>query len=80
MSLAEKMVCEIRGLPGGETEQTMSTRAAIAFNLLCAELIAIGIGAQEPLLILAVLGLSWIQSGYRVRRVLGARVRVFLGA
>jgi len=58
----------------------MSTRTAIAFNLLSAELIAVGIGAQRPLLILAVLGLSWIQSGYRVRRVLGARARVFFGA
>ena len=57
----------------------MSTRTAIAFNLLCAELIAVGIGAQQPLLILAVLGLAWIQSGYRVRRVLGARARIFVG-
>ena len=58
----------------------MSTRTAIAFNLLSAELIAIGIGAQEPLLILCVLTLAWIQSGYRVRRVVGERARGFLGA
>jgi len=58
----------------------MSTRTAIMFNLLSAELIAIGIGAQEPFLILSVITLAWIQSGYRVRKVLGARTRVLLGA
>ncbi|MCL7976582.1 MAG: hypothetical protein M8863_04670 [marine benthic group bacterium] len=58
----------------------MSTRTAIAFNLLSAELIAVGIGGQEPLLILAVLSLAWVQSGYRVRKVLNARARVLLGA
>ena len=69
-----------RGLARGRWELTMSTRTAIAFNLLSAELIAVGIGAQEPLLILCVLSLAWIQSGYRVRKVLGARARLFLGA
>jgi hypothetical protein len=50
------------------------------FNLLSAELIAIGIGAQEPLLILSVLTLAWVQSGYRVRRVLGRSARLLIGA
>ncbi|MCL7936865.1 MAG: hypothetical protein M8860_03290 [marine benthic group bacterium] len=58
----------------------MSTRTAIAFNLLSAELIAVGIGAQEPLLILSVLSLAWLQSGYRVRKVMGKAARVFVGA
>jgi hypothetical protein len=58
----------------------MSTRTAIAFNLLSAELIAIGIGAQEPLLILCVLTLAWIQSGYRVRKVLSRSVERVIGA
>jgi hypothetical protein len=54
----------------------MSTGTALAFNILSAELIAVGIGHQEPLLILGVLGLSWLQSGFRVRRLLG-RVRAW---
>lgn len=58
----------------------MSTRAAIMFNLLSAELIAVGIGAQKPLLIFSVLTLAWLQSGYRIRRVLGERARLVLGA
>lgn len=52
----------------------MSTRTALAFNILAAELIAIGIGHQNALLILAVVSLAWIQSGYRVRNLLNTRV------
>ncbi len=48
----------------------MSKRTALAFNILCAELIAVGIGHQNALLILAVVSLAWIQSGYRVRELL----------
>ncbi len=51
--------------------EAMSTRTALAYNVLSAELIAVGIGYQRPLLILGVLGLAWLQSGYRLRRVLG---------
>jgi hypothetical protein len=58
----------------------MSTRTAIMFNLLSAELIAIGIGAQEPLLILIVVTLAWFQSGYRVRRVLDRSAARVIGA
>ena len=46
-------------------------RTALAYNLLSAELIAVGIGYQRPLLIFGVLCLAWLQSGFRVRRVLG---------
>jgi hypothetical protein len=58
----------------------MNTRTAIMFNLLSVELIAIGIGAQEPFLILSVITLAWIQSGYRVRRVLDRSVARVIGA
>lgn len=55
----------------------MSTGTALAFNILCAELIAVGIGHQNPLLILSVVTLAWIQSGYRVRSLLGQKIPSF---
>jgi hypothetical protein len=57
----------------------MSTGTAIAFNLLAAELIAVGIGAQKPFLIVSVLALAWMQSGFRVRKVLGRTAKVLIG-
>jgi hypothetical protein len=55
----------------------MSTGTALAFNILSAELIAVGIGHQNAVLILCVLGLAWIQSGYRVRKLLGRKLASF---
>ena len=55
----------------------MSTGTALAFNILSAELIAVGIGHQNPLLILCVVTLAWIQSGYRVRGLLGQKIPSF---
>lgn len=48
----------------------MSTGTALAFNILSVELMAVGIGHQSAPLILCVVSLAWIQSGYRVRRLL----------
>jgi hypothetical protein len=55
----------------------MSTGTALAFNILSAELIAVGIGHQNLLLILCVVTLAWIQSGYRVRSLLGQKIPLF---
>lgn len=55
----------------------MSTGTALAFNILSAELIAVGIGHQNVLLILCVVTLAWIQSGYRVRNLLGRKIPSF---
>ena len=55
----------------------MSTGTALAFNILSAELIAVGIGHQNALLILCVVTLAWIQSGYRVRSLLGQKIPLF---
>ena len=55
----------------------MSTGTALAFNILSAELIAVGIGHQSAPLILCVVSLAWIQSGYRVRSLLGQKIPSF---
>jgi hypothetical protein len=55
----------------------MTTGTALAFNILSAELIAVGIGHQNALLILCVVTLAWIQSGYRVRSLLGQKIPSF---
>ncbi len=48
----------------------MSMKLTIAFNVLAAELIAIGIGHQLLWLILAVLAIAWLHSGFLSRRLL----------